>query len=104
MSINPLNFLSQLNTLKDQAKSMEAKLTTLRIQGSAANLVTVTINGKLDLIDIKIDPLAVDPRDTPMLETLIKSAFHDANQKAKAIIASEFSSGDLASIASLLKP
>ncbi|NIZ19867.1 YbaB/EbfC family nucleoid-associated protein [Entomospira culicis] len=103
MNINPLTFMSQFGKMKDEAKRMEEKLQQLRINGSAASLVQVTINGKFDLIDIKIDPIAVDERDIPMLETLIKSAFVDASNKAKETIAQELQSTDLAQLQSIFK-
>lgn len=101
MSFNPLTMLNQLGKFREDAKLIEEKLENLQVTGNAAGLVHITLNGKLDLIDIKIDPIAVDDRDIAMLETLIKSAFLDAQQKAKQSIASELGNGDLSALSSL---
>lgn len=103
MSINPLTFLSQYGKIKEEAKQMEAKLEQVEATGEAAGLVKVTLNGKFELINIKIEPTAVDPRDVTMLETLIKSAFIDATQKCKNQISKELGGSNLGSLASLLK-
>ncbi|NIZ40380.1 YbaB/EbfC family nucleoid-associated protein [Entomospira entomophila] len=102
MSINPLTFLSQFGKMKEEAKVMESKLTSLRVQGeSGGGVVKITLNGKLELIDIKLDPIVVDNRDIPMLETLIKSAFVDASNKCKDSIAKEFKSSNLGAFETL---
>ena len=51
-------------------------------------MVVVTLNGKFELVDIKLDPICVDNRDIPMLQDLILSAFHDASQKIQEQIKS----------------
>lgn len=52
------------------------------VTGSAGNgLVTLTLTGEHDLKSIKIKPECVDPEDIEGLETLIKAAYNDANQK-----------------------
>jgi nucleoid-associated protein EbfC len=103
MSTNPFTLLQQFGKLKEEAKAMEEKLQHLEVCGEAAGLVKVVLNGKLELIDIKIDPVAVDPRDTAMLETLVKSAYVDAYNKTKQAIASQLKHSDLDSFHSLLK-
>ena len=41
-------------------------------------MVSVTVNGKFEMIDIQLDPICVDNRDVPMLQDLIKAAHHAA--------------------------
>ncbi|NIZ47115.1 YbaB/EbfC family nucleoid-associated protein [Spirochaetales bacterium BR208] len=101
--MNPLTFLSQFGKMKEEAKAMESKLTSLRVQGeSGGGVVKITLNGKLELIDIKLDSIVVDNRDIPMLETLIKSAFIDASNKCKDSITNELKSSNLSAFESLL--
>jgi DNA-binding protein YbaB len=44
-------------------------------------MVRVTLNGKFEMLDIELDPIAVDNRDVPMLQDLIIAAFSDAQAK-----------------------
>ncbi|MBN1766407.1 MAG: YbaB/EbfC family nucleoid-associated protein [Sedimentisphaerales bacterium] len=46
--------------------------------GSGGGMVTVKINGKNEVLDIKIDPQAVNPDDIEMLEDLVKAAINAA--------------------------
>ena len=58
--------------------------------GSAGgNMVQVTLNGEFEMTSIKIDPIAVDPRDVNMLQDLIVAASHNASEKIKEAIASK---------------
>ena len=41
-------------------------------------MVTVTMNGKFEMTDIKLDPICVDNRDVQMLEDLIIAAHNSA--------------------------
>ena len=49
-------------------------------------MVNVTVNGKFELVDIKLDPICVDNRDVPMLQDLIKAAHHDAMNRMQDYI------------------
>jgi nucleoid-associated protein EbfC len=50
---------------------------------SGGGLVTAKVNGRAELIDIKIDPQAMQSGDAEMLEELIKSAVGAAAAKAQ---------------------
>mgnify|MGYP003310506731 CR=1 FL=1 len=45
--------------------------------------IKVTVNGTFEVVDVQIDPIAVDPRDVKMLQDLIVAASHDAMEKIK---------------------
>jgi len=46
-------------------------------------LVEVTANGALELVGVRIDPQAVDPRDVAMLQDLVRAAVNQALARAK---------------------
>ena len=46
-------------------------------------MVTAQVNGKGELVDIKIEPSAVNADDVEMLEDLIKAAVSAAYQKSQ---------------------
>ncbi|MEN9343652.1 MAG: hypothetical protein RLZZ453_439 [Chlamydiota bacterium] len=83
---------SGFSKMKKQAKLMEQQmeiarqqLKTKRYTGVSGNgLVTLTLNGEKELIDIIIKPECVDPQDLEGLQDLIKAAHHDASQKSEA--------------------
>ena len=50
---------------------------------SGGGVVTATVNGKKELIGVKIAPDAVDPNDVEMLEDLIVAAVNEAIRKAE---------------------
>jgi len=48
-------------------------------------LVEVSANGALELVGVRIDPLAVDPRDVAMLQDLVRAAANQALARAKEL-------------------
>ena len=59
---------------------------------SGGKMVTVTINGKFEMIDIHLDPICVDNRDVKMLEDLIVAAQHDAASNMQQLVKAKTSS------------
>ncbi|OJF76594.1 MAG: nucleoid-associated protein, YbaB/EbfC family [Treponema sp. CETP13] len=75
MNINPLEFMKNASKIQEQAKHAQEQLDTISATGSAGGgIVKVTFNGKMEMTDIYIDPIAVDPRDVQMLQDLIVAA------------------------------
>lgn len=86
---NPLKMqemLQQANQMKDE---MQHKLEQTIVEGSSGGgAVTATMNGKKQLLRLKIDPSAVtalsgDNPDVEMLEDLVVAAVNAAGQKAE---------------------
>ncbi len=80
-----------------QQRMMEAQeeLERMEVEGSAAGgMVTVKVNGKSQVLGLKIDPEAVDPEDVEMLEDAVMAAIQDAMNKAQEI--SESKMADIA--------
>jgi hypothetical protein len=50
---------------------------------SGGGMVTVTVDGKGSVKQVKIDPTCVDPRDVEMLEDLVLAAVSEAQAKAQ---------------------
>jgi DNA-binding YbaB/EbfC family protein len=89
---NPLKIsemLSQANQMKDE---MARKLEQTVVEGSSGGgAVSATMNGKKQLLRLKIDPSAVvsltgDKADVEMLEDLVVAAVNDAGRKAEDAI------------------
>ncbi|HUW82668.1 MAG TPA: YbaB/EbfC family nucleoid-associated protein [Phycisphaerae bacterium] len=86
-----LGNLGQLGGLLKQAQQMQQKMQQLqevlaeqRFEAEAgAGLVKATVNGRGDLVRIKLKPDALSPSEAEMLEELIKSAVCAASDKAQ---------------------
>lgn len=79
MNFNPFDLLKNPAALKDKLNQMQENLKNITATGSSGGgLVKVTLNGKFEMVDIQIDPIAVDPRDVKMLQDLVIAATHQA--------------------------
>ena len=74
--------MANLNQMMKQAQQMQMKIKALQKEldtrefeaSSGGGMVTAKVNGKQELIDIKINKDCVDPSDVEMLEDLVKTA------------------------------
>jgi DNA-binding YbaB/EbfC family protein len=66
---------------QDMQKAQEKLEESEVVATSGGGVVEVTLNGKKELLDIKIKPEAMDPEDPEMLEDLVIAAFNDAYDK-----------------------
>jgi nucleoid-associated protein EbfC len=67
-----------------QTRMVEAQeqLASSEVSGTAGGgLVSVTLNGHLHMVGVRIDPDAIDPEDPSMLEDLVKAAWQDAHDQ-----------------------
>jgi DNA-binding YbaB/EbfC family protein len=86
------NMLKQAQELQGRMAEMQAKLADIEIAGSAGGgMVTVTLNGKGDMRQIKIDRTLVDPDEIEILEDLVVAAVNDAKAKVEAHVQGEMS-------------
>ena len=80
--------LKQAKEMQGQMKAVRAELASRRYDGEAgAGMVRATVNGKLELVNIKIDPKATE--DVELLEDLIRASMGAATAKAQAGAAEE---------------
>lgn len=92
MATNPFDVFKQLQGLQSRMGEIQEKLKTVRVTGSAGGgLVTVDMNGQMQVEKVTIAPEAVDPRDIPMLQDLILAAVTDAMERMKEKIRDEVS-------------
>ena len=80
--MNPFDLMKNLKDIQGTMDKMKQQMETMSATGSSGgNMVQVTLNGKFEMTAIKIDPIAVDPRDVKMLEDLIVAASRNAMEK-----------------------
>ena len=83
-----------LNQIMKEAQKMQEKMATIQdeleqemVEGTAGGgMVTVTANGKQDIMKVKIDPQVVDKEDVEMLEDLVLAAVNEARNKAQELM------------------
>lgn len=69
----------QAQKLQQQMAKMQEELEAKEFEASAGGgIVTAKVNGKHELLEIKIKPEAVDPEDVEMLEDVVKAAVNEA--------------------------
>ena len=86
---NPLKMQEMLSKASQMQEDVQRKLAATILEGqSGGGAVTATINGKKQLLKIRIDPSAVtslisNAADLEMLEDLVVAAVNDAGRKAE---------------------
>ncbi|MCX6345816.1 MAG: YbaB/EbfC family nucleoid-associated protein [Armatimonadetes bacterium] len=80
------NMMKQVQKMVEDQQKMEQELAEVRVETSAGGgMVKAIINGKSELLEVKIDPQVVDPEDVEMLQDLIVSAVREALEKVQDI-------------------
>ncbi len=83
--------------LMKQAQKMQARILKIQeemaektVEGTAGGgMVTVTANGRQEILSIKIEQEVVDPEDIEMLQDLVLAAVNEALKKAREMMAAE---------------
>lgn len=88
--MNPFDMMKNLQDIQSQMGDMQEKLKAITVIGtSGGEMVKVAMNGQMQVLDVSISEICVDPRDVQMLEDLVKSAITDAQEKVREKIQSE---------------
>jgi DNA-binding YbaB/EbfC family protein len=76
------NLMQQAQRMQEQIKQAQEDLAKLEVIGkSGGGLVSVTLNGRMETRQVRIDPGAMG--DPEMLEDLLAAAFNDAVNKVQ---------------------
>lgn len=82
--------LKQAQKLQEDMARTQEELQSKTVDASAGGgAVQVVVSGKMEVIELRIKPEAVDPEDVEMLEDLIKVAINEGLRKAQEMTASE---------------
>ncbi len=92
--------MTNISQIMKQAKAMQEKMAEVQkkveeaeVQGSSGGkAVVVTVNGKHELKEIKIDPNLLDKNEVEVLEDLIVAAMNDATKKISENMSNELGS------------
>lgn len=89
--------MKNLDKIMKQAQAMQQKMAQMQEElgdreleaSSGGGMVTVRVNGKQEILSVKIDPEVVDSEDVEMLEDLVAAAVNEAMGKAREMLREE---------------
>lgn len=88
------DFMKKLQEAQTAISEMQTNLEKIQVEFSAGGgMVTAAMNGRKDLVEIRIDPQVVDPDDIEMLQDLVIAAVNGASAQVEEKIKEEM--GDL---------
>ncbi|NLZ92433.1 MAG: YbaB/EbfC family nucleoid-associated protein [Firmicutes bacterium] len=87
---NMSNMMKQVQKMQKQMAKMQEELQqrTLEVT-SGGGMVRVEVNGKKELLNLEIDPAAVDPDDLEMLQDMIIAAVNEGLRKIDEMMMTE---------------
>ena len=79
---NLQQIMQQARKMQEQMERQKRELEESIVEAQAGGeMVKVQMNGKREILSLKINPNAVDPDDVEMLEDLVIAAINDANSQ-----------------------
>jgi DNA-binding YbaB/EbfC family protein len=84
---NFAGMMKQAQELQSRMAEMQAEMERVRVEGqSGGGLVVLTLNGKGELVGVKIDASLLKPDEVEILEDLIVAAHTDAKAKVERLL------------------
>lgn len=88
-----------MNHLMKQAQQMQQKMSTLQKElesreletSSGGGMVKIKINGKQEILELKLDKECVDPNDLETLEELLTTAVNQAVKESQDMVSNAMS-------------
>lgn len=88
-----------MNNLMKQAQQMQQKMATLQKEldnremetSSGGGMVKIKINGKQEILELKLDRECVDPNDVDTLEELLTTAINQAVRESQDMVSTAMS-------------
>jgi len=89
--------MKNLGSIMKQAQKMQAQIAKVQeeladktVEASAGGgMVTVVVNGKQEILSIKIEPEVIDAQDRDMLQDLVVAAVNEGLRKSQEMVAEE---------------
>jgi nucleoid-associated protein EbfC len=90
---NMANIMKQAQAMQAQMAKLQEEAATQTVTGTAGGgVVTVTVNGAMEIVNILIDPEALKSGDAEMLQDVVMAASNDALKKARQMMADQMKS------------
>jgi hypothetical protein len=82
--------MKQAQLMQQKMARMQQELETREVEASSGGgMVTAVVNGKQQVISLKIEPSVVDPEDLEMLQDLVMAAVNEAIKKSQDMLQEE---------------
>lgn len=86
------NIMKQAQQMQAKMARMQEELATKEVEATAGGgMVTARVNGKQQLLELKIEKAVVDPEDVEMLEDLVIAAVNEGMKKSQDMVQEEMS-------------
>ena len=87
---NIQQLMQQAQRMQQQMAQKQAELAEKTVTAqSGGGMVTATVNGAHELLELSIDPDVIDPEDKEMLEDIVVAAVNHAMQQAEEMAQQE---------------
>lgn len=91
--------MANMSDMMKQAQQMQTRLlrakeeaATKTVEASAGgNMVTVVVNGRPELVSLRIDPTVISAGDSEMLQDLVIAAVNEGIRKSQKMVEDEMS-------------
>jgi len=89
-SLDMNKLMQQAQQMQQQMAQAQEQLASETVDASAGGgMVTVRATGGGDIVEIKIDPKAIDPADPELLEDMVLAAVNEALRSAQSLAQSK---------------
>jgi len=89
---NMADMMKQAQQLQNKLARIQEEAGKKTVEASAGgNMVNAVVNGRLELISLRIDPAVVESCDVEMLQDLVLAAVNEGVRKAQKMVAEEMS-------------
>jgi len=89
---NISQLLQQAQKMQGRFKQIQTELENKKIEAtSGGGMVRAVVNGKQELLELRIDKDIVDPKDVEMLEELVCAAVNKALENSREMLGQEMS-------------
>ena len=84
------NIMKQAKKMQERMARIQQELETKTVEAQAGGgMVQVVVNGKFELVSIKIEKEVVNPDDIEMLQDLVAAAVNEGIRKAQEMASTE---------------
>ena len=85
-----MNIQKMMQQAQQMQERLQKQMAEMRVDATAGGgMVTVTVNGNKQLLQLKIDPEVVSKDDVEMLQDLVVAAVADAQRKVDELLANQ---------------
>ena len=82
--------LQHAKKLQERMARLQEEMANRTVEASAGGgMVTVTVNGRQDVVDLRIEAEVVNPNDVEMLQDLVMAAVNEGIKRSQEMVAQE---------------